>query len=102
MNFLNLVSSVIARLFDMTWQEVQQHFAYRWVVFEALSSESKDDHCHIHKVWVPRFFDQSTSAPDLANQDRLAHRTREFAVMHTSHFETKIPESRWFGIRSVV
>jgi hypothetical protein len=80
----------------MTWKEVQQHFPDHWVVFEALSSESKDDHWHIYDVSVVQVFNKVAPAREL---HRVTQPTKAFAVMHTLHTETNIPESHWSGVR---
>ena len=86
----------------MTWQEIREQFPNQWVLVEALNSSSQNGYWLLEKMAVLNSFNDGELALDDYEKIHHQHPSRDLAVLHTSRLKSKIAETHWLGVRSLV
>ncbi len=86
----------------MTWQEIREQFPNQWVLVEALNSSSQNGYWTLEKMAVLNSFIDGEMALDDYEKIHDKQPLRDLAVLHTSRPQSKIAETHWLGIRSLV
>lgn len=83
----------------MKWNEVRAKYPNRWVLIEALESESKDSRRVILDMSVINDYDNGSKALKEYSEKHKKDKTREMYVYHTKHEELIVEERTWIGVR---
>lgn len=83
----------------MNWQEVREKYKDRWVLIEALESQSTDGKRIILDMSVINDYDTGKDALKEYSNRHKKDKNREMYVYHTKHTELTIEERLWIGVR---
>lgn len=83
----------------MKWKEVREKYQNRWVLIEALESESKDSRRIILDISVINDYDNGSKALKEYSEKHKKDKTREMYVYNTKHEELIVEERTWIGVR---
>lgn len=85
----------------MDWQAVRNQYPERWVLIEALSTNSKDNKRDIDEMSVISNFTETKQAWQAYKKHHLNHPEREYYIFHTSNNNLEIIEQPFTGIRGL-
>lgn len=83
----------------MTWNETRAHFPAQWLLVEATSAHSENDHRILDDLAVLDTFPNGKNAMAAYLELHEKAPQRELYVLHTGRETLDIEEVRWLGIR---
>ncbi|WP_297637694.1 hypothetical protein [uncultured Clostridium sp.] len=83
----------------MKWNEVREKYPNRWVLIEALESESKNSKRIVKDMSVINDFTNGGLALKEYAEKHKKDKSREMYVYNTKHKELNIEERVWIGVR---
>jgi len=83
----------------MKWTNIRQIHPGRWVLVEALSAKSLDNHRHIEDMSVLSEFQDTKDAWNAYKEHHLSEPNREYYIFHTSNETLEVLEQHFTGVR---
>lgn len=85
----------------MKWQTIREQFPNRWVLVEALSTQSKGNIRVLEEMAVISEFNETHQAWQAYKKYHLSNPSREYYIFHTVNTNIEVTEQPFTGVRRV-